>query len=262
MPKKAEDRLVAVVIPVYKEIPDANELVSLGQVIKILKAYPVIFFAPQSLNTIFYEDFCAQQVSFQIRRFADKYFRDISGYNKLMLSKQFYRGFTAYKFIFVHQLDAYVFRDELDNWCRKGYDYIGAPYTFVDMDIYPIKVLTKYRALLKAIGKYLPWFYAFKQVGNGGLSLRNVKKTLLLLNFKSINPHLWTVLMEDNFFQYWGNLAFPFFRLPDVGEAARFSIELDAEKTFNAIGNKLPFGCHAYARYEPGFWKNYIDIKN
>jgi hypothetical protein len=252
--------LVAVTIPIYKQYPDANELISLNQTIRILNRYPIIFFAPQSLDTSFYENHCANKINFKIKRFNNDYFDGIQGYNKLMLSKEFYFAFNNYKYILICQLDAYVFRDELEYWCNKGYDYIGAPYAFVDMDAYPMKVLTKYRALLKIIKRYFPWSYTFKQVGNGGLSLRNVKKTLFLLNFKKLHPKLWKTLMEDNFFQYWGNVMFPFFKLPDVIEAAKFSIELDPEKTFQSIGNKLPFGCHAYMRYQPEFWKKHIEF--
>ncbi len=259
MPGKIKE-LVAIIIPIYKDIPGEDELISLRQTLKILHRYPIIFFAPESLNASFYEQQCAGKATFIIKRFANEYFDGIKGYNRLMLSKEFYHNFLDYKYILVCQLDAYVFRDELEYWCSKGYDYIGAPYTFVDMDNYPIKVLTKYRSLLKNVKKYFPWSYTFKQVGNGGLSLRNVKKTLFLLNFKKLRPKLWEILMEDNFFQYWGNILFPVFKLPDVTEAARFSIELDPEKTFESIGKKLPFGCHAYRRYEPEFWKKHIEF--
>src|ERR1700744_845352 len=254
-----QKQLVAVTIPIYKKIPDANEVISLSQCLKVLNRHPVIFFAPRSLDVSFYENYCTDKVEFKIERFNDVYFADITGYNKLMLSKEFYYRFIEYKFVLIYQLDAFVFRDELEYWCKKEYDYIGAPYAYVDLDNYPIKFLSKYRALLQRFQKFLPGFYVFKQVGNGGLSLRNVKKALFLLFFKKLQPDLWTQLMEDNFFQYWGNLLFPFFKLPPVIEAAKFSIELDPQKTYHLIGDKLPFGCHAYMRYEPEFWKAHIE---
>lgn len=251
-------QLVAVTIPVYKRYPDENELISLKQCITVLYKYPIVFFAPKSLDATFYENFCNGRAFVTIVRFDDEYFKDIAGYNAMMLSKQFYRAFDNYKYILIYQLDAFVFKDELEMWCKKGYDYIGAPYIFVDYDAYPIKVLVKFRRALGFMQKIIPGSYRYKKVGNGGFSLRNIRKCLFLLNFKKLQPRLWTILMEDNFFSYWGNLMFPIFRLPPDIEAAKFSIELDPEKTFNLIGKQLPFGCHAYLRYEPQFWRKYI----
>jgi hypothetical protein len=258
MLKKTEQELVAVTIPIYKEHIDQDEMLSLSQTIKVLGRHPIIFFAPESLDTSFYENYCKDKIAFQIKKFKDDFFSGIPGYNRLMLSQEFYKSFN-YKYILICQLDAFIFRDELEYWCKKGYDFIGAPYIFFDMDTNPIKMLTKYRRLLKFFNNHFPSSYTFKQVGNGGLSLRNIKKTLFLLHFQKFNPKIWTILMEDNFFQYWGNIVFPFFKLPNEIDAAKFSIEIDAKKTFELIGSKLPFGCHAFLRYEPEFWKEHIE---
>jgi len=259
MLKKPKQELVAVTIPIYKARITDDEILSLTQTIKVLGRYPIIFFAPASLDTSFYENYCGDKITFQVKKFNDDFFDGIPGYNRLMLSQEFYSSFINYKYILICQLDAFIFRDELEYWCKKGYDYIGAPYIYVDMDAYPIKVLTKYRRLLIFLNNHFPSSYTFKKVGNGGLSLRNVKKTLFLLRFKKLSPKIWETLMEDNFFQYWGNVVFPFFKLPNAIEAAKFSIELDAKKTFELIGSKLPFGCHAFLRYEPEFWKEHIE---
>jgi hypothetical protein len=251
-------KLVAVTIPIYKNIPDKDEQNSLAQCLRILGSYPIIFYCPEGMDITFYVQFCEGKATIKFESFKKEFFNGIPGYNKLMLSKNFYKRFSEYQFILIYQLDAWVFKDELEAWCKKGYDFIGAPYAFVDMDTYPIKVLTKYRALLKNMKKLIPFIYTFKQVGNGGLSLRNVKKTIWLLKFKWIGTKKWDVLMEDNYFQYWGNILFPFFKLPDEKIAAQFSIELDPKRTFEMIGKALPFGCHAYLRYEPEFWSKFI----
>jgi hypothetical protein len=44
------------------------------------------------------------------------------------LSEEFYQAFTDFEFMLIYQLDAFVFRDELADWCRSGYEYIGAPW--------------------------------------------------------------------------------------------------------------------------------------
>jgi hypothetical protein len=260
MPEEPDSNLVVVTIPVYKTCPDENERRSLVQCLRVLNRYPIVFFAPEGLNMSFYERACADIATFRIQRFDAHFFAGIGGYNELMLSRRFYQAFRNYRFLLIYQLDAWVFRDELENWCHKGYDYIGAPYPFINMDTYPMKVLTRYRHWLKRMQSSFPGFYQFKQVGNGGFSLRNVRKVLFLLRFKNLQPALWQQLMEDNYFQYWGNLMFPFFKLPPVEEAAKFSIELEPGRTYQLTGGQLPFGCHAYLRYEPEFWKCHIPL--
>ena len=74
------------------------------------------------------------------------------------MNYDFYNGFRKYKFMLVHQLDAYVFKDDLLYWTKQGYDYIGAPW-FEGMD----------NAGTNA--SLLP------EIGNGGFSLRKIKIT-------------------------------------------------------------------------------------
>ena len=101
-----------VVIPVYKAIPGANELSSFKQCLKILGTHPVVLAAPQTLDTKLYDEVSNGTVS--VERFDDTYFKDLAGYNKLMLSATFYKRFAASRYILIYQLDAWIFRDELN----------------------------------------------------------------------------------------------------------------------------------------------------
>lgn len=60
--------------------------------------------------------------------FPDTYFKGIAGYNRLMMSPEFYETFAQWEYILIYQTDAWVFSDRLSEWCSKGYDYIGAPW--------------------------------------------------------------------------------------------------------------------------------------
>ena len=124
MPKQA-----VVIIPVYKSLPDRYEEISFRQCIKILSKHPLCIVTFSGLNIDWYRDILQTfKVDFSIEYFDKAYFESLSGYNKLMLSKQLYQRFMAYEYMLIYQLDAYVFRDELEYWCRQGYDYIGAPW--------------------------------------------------------------------------------------------------------------------------------------
>lgn len=72
--------------------------------------------------------FLDSQVDFCVRYFNEQYFDSRKSYNELMLSVDFYRSFREYQYMLIYQLDAFVFEDQLEYWCNKGYDYIGAPW--------------------------------------------------------------------------------------------------------------------------------------
>ncbi len=255
--------LVAITIPIYKEAITDIESLSLVQCLKILHSHPIVFFAPQSLNTKFYQSFCEGKANFTIERFDNKYFQNIGGYNRLMLSALFYKRFLNYKFILLYQLDAYVFKDELIYWCNQNYDFIGAPHPTRKNQKGEMQFLKNYSKVLAYVGKIFKTRRRISNVGNGGLSLRKTRSFYLLLTLlKSKAAH--STHNEDGFFEYWGNLFYPFFRLPDDETALRFSIETSPKKSLEKLNNILPFGCHAFEKHGFETWKPLIrdDNKN
>ena len=60
--------------------------------------------------------------------FDPAYFTSIQGYNRLLLSTEFYQRFLGSAYLLICQLDVFVFRDELAGWVARGYDYVGAPW--------------------------------------------------------------------------------------------------------------------------------------
>lgn len=117
---------------------------------------------PDSLNLDLYHRLMGKDLRLKVERFDDKNFTDVNAYNKLMLKREFYNRFKIYRHILIYQLDAWVFKDELLKWCSYNYAYIGAPWFSDD------KPLTG-----------LPHFMG---IGNGGFSLRDVKKHLRILS--------------------------------------------------------------------------------
>jgi hypothetical protein len=252
-------QMAAILIPVYKERPDAQEELSLNRCLLILGSHPVIFIAPLTLNMKQYEEACKKQgVPFKEVRFDDFYFSGIAGYNQLMLSAGFYRTFLAYRHILIYQLDAYVFSDQLAYWCGQGYDFIGAPHKPHDNNEGEIQFLKGYSSLLAMINKTISTNLRISNVGNGGFSLRRTKTCYLLLTVLSKKVTAWGTNNEDGFFKYWGNLLRPLFRLPSDETALHFAIEQTPAASLEQLGNRLPFGCHAFGKYEPEIWRKYI----
>src|SRR5690606_21812645 len=132
----------------------------------------------------------------------------------------FYKRFLDYKFILIYQLDTFIFENNLDEWCKYDIDYVGAPW----IDAEWIKKLKNKISFIDKI--ILP-------VGNGGLSLRKVKKfyygSIYLYPLGIIWKKKWH---EDFFWTTVGARLIPFFRVPDVKEALRFSFEEHPRECF------------------------------
>lgn len=268
---------VAIVIPVYKSDLDGNEKVSVRRTIKMLGHYPIFLVCPEDMNdTSQYDDLAeAAGIALQKERFDPHYFEGIAGYNRLMLSKSFYARFAEFEFVLICQPDAYVFRDELMAWCSKGYDFVGAPIfgRFSDEVFHPDQ----------------------SRVGNGGFSLRRIKAFLeyfdgkkhvietsdiaerIGLKEKPMTRWLVWLLMalgwrnkptsvakrwkynEDDFWSGMLNGTRYELSKPEVREAMLFAFERFPSEVY-AITGTLPFGCHAWAKYQyESFWKTYIE---
>ncbi len=239
-----------IVIPVYKPTPDANELLSFKQCMKILSTHSIVLVASQSLDTKQYETIQGNTIS--VIRFDDDYFKSTEGYNRLMLSPGFYKNFTAFRYILIYQLDAWIFRDELNEWCKKNYDYIGAPWTTHEWAKFAAGHLTFVRTVLYKLG-----YRKFDVVGNGGLSLRKVDSFIFNLNLfkhavRSFEGN------EDAFFSFFINSYNPFFRIPSSTIALNFSFDINPEASYKFNDNRLPMGCHAWNK-NWDFWSKYIN---
>ena len=115
-----------IIIPVYKPVINDYERASLIQCLKVLNQHPFAFITPLALNCEYYCEICARNgILFNRYSFDDSFFDGIEGYNRLLLNRRFYESFSEFEYMLIYQLDAYVFRDELDIWCSKGFDYIG-----------------------------------------------------------------------------------------------------------------------------------------
>ncbi|WP_146166452.1 DUF5672 family protein [Mucilaginibacter yixingensis] len=242
----------------YKDIPSHNEIISLRQCLSVLGHYPIEFVGPASLNTASYCEFCSPKTPFNYNSFDDAYFKDVNGYNRLLLSKNFYKRFSNYRYILIHQLDAFVFKDELSYWCHQGYHYIGAPQVAHLNGPGEIQFLKGYSKVLNIINALFKTNYTVKNVGNGGFSLRHVTKCLGLMSLMHSKLKAWGNLNEDGFFKYAGNLLSPYFKLPTEDIALKFAVEINPQAAIASLNGSLPFGCHAFDKYEPEFWEKYI----
>jgi hypothetical protein len=276
--KKGNITKVRVLIPVYKEKFTHNEICSIKNTIVVFGAHSCSFIAPLSWNKKVLEELNIPE-TYKIKQFEDKYFKGIEGYNQLLLTKYFYQSFSEYSHVLICQPDAWVFNDQVEKWVQKPYHYFGAP------------LIT--RAKSDAL-EFIPFG------GNGGFSLRNVKAHIKVLNkfkimhsprelikyykqfHKGFSLMLRSPLILIGFFGYHNNSKYyikklrsnedvfwsqkdmlidPSFRPAPVAEEIAFAFERFPVKLFEMNANHLPFGCHAWEKYEPDFWSQFISVQ-
>ena len=256
--------LVKIIIPIYKIDLNHYEMISLGQLVQVLKDYPKVIIKPFGLDIEPILDKFENQ--FHVQDFDDHYFSDIAGYNRLMLTPEFYKQFIDTKYILIYQLDAFVFRDELNYWCKLDYDYIGAPWLCkLKYERGFMKLFLRTRGLIYSLLKIKHRQQCFYRVGNGGFSLRKTEVFYKIAIEKQevIRNYLKHVSKSSQFNEdvFWGLEATKDkkFLVPTWQEALFFSFDLFPEIAYCINGKRLPFGCHRWNK-ELDFWNKYIEL--
>lgn len=272
-------RLVAVVTPVVKLPLSSEEEISLRHLRKYLAGFDRYIIGLESLPESLSD--------FKLRRFPARCFKDRYSYNRLLMTEWFYKAFTNYEYILIYQLDCLVFASNIEEWCRKGWDYVGAPW----------------------LNNPEQPRLGFSRVGNGGLSLRRVRGALAVLGSRHLDkdPKLlgeeagrmgfiydqleptaqlkrairgaktllhrygyhnnvrWLAqrlanvdFNEDLFWSIEASRFVADFRIPTPLQALDFSFELAPRYCFEANSHRLPFGCHAWAKYDRDFWQPFL----
>ena len=262
-------------IPTHCETLSEPQRAAFDQVLTVLGSHEIHLAVPETFDA---KAFSELAPTVRVRRFDDRWFASFAAHQRLMISPIFYEAFSAFTHILIYHLDAYVFRDELLEWCQAGYDYIGAPW----------------RTGTTADGRPL-----LESAGNGGFSLRNVSSaltTLRLFNHRRFRrpTELWQELAahqglqrlkslaaypfkcagvrntlahylatfpytEDKFWSRCATLANPSFRVAPPDIAKDFAFETCPDFLYEQRREQLPFGCHAW-RYHQEFWCGVIGL--
>ena len=262
---------VAVCIFVHKVELEWFEIISLIQCEKILHNYQIFLVHPKGLDVSEYHKvvpdlkYCACP---------PRWFKNLRSYNRMKIHPGLYKMFIDYEFMLTYELDSFVFKDALMEWCTEGWDYIGAPWY---EGIYNVDDRSEY-----------------KGVGNSGFSLRKISSCIRVLNdpkfilpieevwkdprrekqpfFKSIlgkclnsstrNHFHWLANSyqgnEDFFWGLEADKRFEWWRTADFDAASKFSFEANAPKLFSEVGG-LPFGCHKWDAVHQDFWRSHLE---
>lgn len=253
---------IAIAVPYYKNELTDDEQASLQACLRILGRYDTFLVAPRGLDTSVVTQ---AHPTLEVERFDDSYFQSLRGYNKLMLDERFYERFARYDYILIYQLDAYVFKDELQQWADKGYDYIGAPWigksSTPEGDTAGCRFKRFWYRLTNNRKRLVKHYWG--GVGNGGFSLRRVNRMRQIT--RRYRKKIDRMLDDDR--PFYAEDVWLFLepgcrhrlRVPPFGEALAFAMETMPETAYRWNHGMLPFGCHAFGRdaYKD-FWAPFI----
>jgi hypothetical protein len=250
---------VKIVVPIYKSDLDEFEQMSLKRSMDILGQHFFSIVCPEGLDITGIETYL-KGVKYEIKRFSPHFFKGIDGYNLFMLSPEFYQTYRDVDYILICQTDVFVFRDDLQKWCEKNYDYIGAPWIASPQNAWNKTMLT----IRNAFNKKKKSDHHFFKVGNGGFSLRKVKMMhQIMVELESdIEKMLQTrdelkFYQEDVFISLYAPQFFPEMKIPDYNEAVDFCIDRKPRIAYKINGNKLPFACHGFNKPKVrAFWQS------
>lgn len=240
--------LVRVVVPVYRELT-SDEEASLRNNVHVLSAWPFVVLHPEHVAP----PACCRELKLATLAVSDEWLgsrNGIAGYNRMMLSEAFYALFADTEYILICHPDAWIFRDDLEDWCRRGYDCVAAPW--LRRPFYDLPLLKQYMHWRESSKKRSGEFsrqILYGRIGNGGLSLRRVASFRRACveyraeaeQFLSKRHHLYN---EDVF---WAIVPREF-RYPAADEALHFSIDTHPAYALRRLHGELPFGCHSWLK--------------
>ncbi len=227
---------VVVVIPNYKRTLSADDRVAVSSFTSRLHAYPRVFMSPRGLDTSEVESLAPQA---SVERFDPCHFASWSSYNEFCKAVEFYERFAGFEYMLVAQLDAYVFRDELEFWCQQDFDYVGTPW----------------------FGRSRLWHWLVSYAGGGGFSLRRVSAMI------DAAKRMWkfrTVVSSIHEDVLWASklawVCCPSLRRQATQRmAVQFGFDAIPEKCLAMNGGRLPFGCHGWTwPNRRAFWSQFI----
>ncbi len=265
---------LCVIIPVHKGDISLEEKTSLLACKKHLGRFDCFLVFPAGLDISAY----TRAFSSLIPRPVDpSCLSSVEAYNKLKLSLSFYESFEAYHYLLTYELDAYIFHSNFNELNVSVFDFIGAPFfkdylkasnesPLIDgcnsgFSIRKIKSCIKVLQLLPRYTRHsLMHEKLLSKIPRAGYWLNRITRGRYdiyingLLGFYFGNMHINEDLV-------WSRIIprlFSNFKVADPQSALQFSFEHNPQRLFLLNGNRLPLGCHAWAKY-PSFWKEHID---
>ena len=265
---------VAIVVPMHNRAElTADEQISFEHLRHYLGAYDKYLVVPDSLTI--------DLPGCSLKRFGDEFFGSVAANTRLLLSEDFYRSFTEYQYILIYHLDALVFSDQLLAWCDTGLDYIGPPWLQCEDSPWVKEArvgnggfsLRKIESFLKVFRSNVYWMepdeYWREKYAGSSLPIRLLNSPRRLLkcfsrfNSARLEMARWHLRPdgtknEDHFWSDRAKHYVPDFKVASLEEGLRFAFEVAPRLCFKLAHGEMPFGCHAWPRYDRTFWEPHL----
>lgn len=275
--RRKPSKLVAIVVPLSTRdhfLPD--EIISLRHLEHHLGKYDKFLVVPDGMNIA--------REGFRVASFSRKYFGSVAAHNHMLYWPGFYKRFEDYDYVFFYHLDSLAFGDELENWCNRGLDFIGPPWIKCDDSPWVTTprvgnggfALLRVESALKVLynryrmhsGTY--WYDMFTRNGKVVEPIvRVLRKLCRHFSSDSLLARLlseWDKMRDPapnsrNSDIFWADKAIQFlpeFKVASLKEGLQFGFEAAPRQCLEMNGGKMPFGCHAWARYDRTFWEPFL----
>jgi hypothetical protein len=269
--------VVAIVVPLSARanlLPD--EELSLRHLLHFLSGYDKYFVAAPGASI--------PHEGLKVFHFPRKFFGSAAAHNRLLMWPRFYRAFEDYEYILMYHLDSLVFSEEITPWCRTGLDYIGAPWVpcsdtpwvkearvgnggFALMKLesvlkvlhnryqdepatYWVDLLVRNNSRLRFVFRFLEWLQPFFP------NSRVINRPLEDLR-KSEKPDIHGC-NNDYFWSFHAARYLPEFKVATVEQGLRFAFEAAPRRCFELNRGRMPFGCHAWMKFDRNFWEPHL----
>jgi hypothetical protein len=272
---ESKDLTVCILIIIHKEHPSDFEKISILQCARVLNKYPIYFICPQGFNSEIYKSLAPSAVFYPIN---PKWQKDYGMFNRMKVLPFIYESFQQFKYVLFYEPDAFVFEDSLDYWCSLDLDYIGAPW-FTDFSSeeergdflgvgnggFSLRKVESHLKVLKTFTYLIPpgenWNFRMKESPRGLTWLKQASGFLLDYLVRN-NSYKWLNNYQGHEDQFWGLSVpkkFSWFKTPGFSVAISFAFEMQPRRLYRLNNNFLPFGCHAWWKYDLEFWKPHIE---
>ena len=229
------------------------------------------FICPDGLDVTWYRTFVPE---IPIEHIDRRWLSTPAMFAALKISPLLYEKYHDFEYILFYEPDAFVFSDRLKEWCDRELDYVGAPWFE---------------------GWSEPTSDRIIGAGNGGFSLRRVQAHLriarrfereqvlfrggyrrhpsekLRFALAQVSRMLGVgkgrayyvsppyPASEDIFWAFTAPRRDRAFRIAPPDLARSFSFEVKPRLLYELNSHRLPFGCHAWFKYDLAFWKPFIE---
>lgn len=275
------EKKCCIVVPIINIELGDSELIAINSLNKLNEDFRIYFIGLLDSYNTNLGWFQANLLRFEIGfiEFDLKYFVSLTSYSNLLMSSDFYRRFGAYDYLLIFQTDALIIRGDLSKFISLEKAYIGAPW--IDKNRHTKKLLIGNGGLslrkikdfieITSLNSIFPsqWWFNFpkQRFFRWGIVLALYPLFYVLgLVSKIFGRSLFfdkcrlLSIAEDVSFaellvQY--NIDMPIFE-----QAVDFSFESNPQRCYEINKQRLPFGCHAWERYDLQFWETHLSELN